>query len=91
MLSKQLEFCEGNFETILPLDMFYEGTILHNFEIRFSQLAHFTRKLFEAAWPVLGLFLDMYNLHEVLNASRCWMSHHRWRDRRPFLTGLSRD
>ena len=71
--------------------MFYEETILHDFENRFCQLAHFMRKLFEAARPVLSLFLDMYDLHGFLYASKCRMSQRRWKDHRPFLARLSRD
>ena len=77
----------------MPLGPFYEETILNGFENRFCCLAHFTKKLVEAARPVLGMFLDMYDLHNVLDASRCRMPHRQWKDRRSFWSdchGISR-
>ena len=52
---------------------------------------HLREISYEASMPVLGMFLDVYNLHGVLDASRCRMPRCRWRDRRSFwriLTGL---
>ena len=49
---------------------------------------------FEVAKPVWGTFVDVYDLHGVLDASRCQMPHRRWRDRRSFgriVTGLISD
>ena len=68
----------------MPLDLFYEETILHDFENRFLIGTFYEKKMFEAARLVLGLFLDMYDLHGVLDASRYQMTHRRWKDRRPF-------
>ena len=53
-------------------------------KIGFSDWHILREKLFEVARPVLGMFLDMYDLYGVLDASRCRMSHCRWRDRRSF-------
>ena len=47
-------------------------------------------KLFEAARPVLGMCLDMYDLHGVIKANRCRMPHRRWRDRRSFRSDCYR-
>ena len=45
-------------------------------KIGFANWNILREKLFEAARPVLGLFLDMYDLHGVLDASRCRISYH---------------
>ena len=39
---------------------------------------------FEAFRPVLDMFFDVYDLHGVLDASRCQMPQRWWRDRRSF-------
>ena len=39
---------------------------------------------FEAARSVWDAFVDVYDLYDVLDASRYRMLHRRWRDRRSF-------
>ena len=51
-------------------------------KIGFSDWHILREKSFEVAWLILGMFLDVYDLHRVLDSSRCRMSHYRWRDRR---------
>ena len=46
--------------------------------------------LFEAARPVWDTFVDVYDLDDVLDASRRRMLHRRWTDLDP-LDGLSWD
>ena len=46
---------------------------------------------FEVARPIWDTFVDVYDLHGVLDARRCQMSYRRWRDCRSFgwiITGL---
>ena len=59
-------------------------------KIGFADWHILREKSFEAR-PILVLFMDMYDLHAVLDASKCRMLHHQWRDRRAFcqiVTGL---
>ena len=79
----------SNFKTwFVPLGPFYEETILNDFKNQFCRLAYFMRNClrlpFEAARPVLGMFLDVYDLHGILDDSRYRMSHRWWIDRRSF-------
>ena len=53
-------------------------------KIGFANWHILREKSFKAARPILGMFPDMYNLHVILNASMCRMSHRPWRDRRSF-------
>ena len=41
--------------------------------------------------PILNMFFDIYALHVSFDASRCRMSHSRWRVGKLDLIGLSQD
>ena len=63
MISKQLEFYKGNFETqFCHLTCFTRKLFYMILKIDFANWHILREKLFEAARPILGLFLDMYNL-----------------------------
>ena len=68
----------------MPLGTFFGKLLWGISKSGFIYLYILLEKLFEAARPVLSVFLDVYDLHGVLDTSRCWMSHRRWRDRRYF-------
>ena len=48
---------------VLSLDMFYEDTILNDFEISLLIDTFYEKNRFEASKLVLDMFFDMYNLH----------------------------
>ena len=63
-----------------------------HFETQFCRLAHFMKKL---VWGLYAYYLDTFFetwlLHGVFKASRCQMSHLRWRVCKLNLTRLSQD
>ena len=69
-----------------------QGYCLKDFQKLVLTICTFYKKNhFEAARPVLDMLFNMYDLHGVLDANRCQMPNHRWKDRKPSLTWLSRD
>ena len=61
----------------------------NNFKTRFYRMTR--EKWYEVLMSVLKTFSEIYTLHGSFDASRCRMSHRRWRVRKLDLTGLSRD
>ena len=59
-------------------------------KINFSAWHIFHEKLFEAARPVLGMFLDVYDLHGILDVNRYWLPHRQWKDRKSFWSDCHR-
>ena len=53
------------------LGLYYEETILNDFKNRVCRLTCLRRKSFEGVMPILGMFFDVYDLHGILDASRC--------------------
>ena len=85
MFAKQVEFYKNNFETqFFHLAHFSRKLFLGSLKPSFIDLQILREKSFEVAKPVLGMFLDVYDMHDVLDASRCRILHRQWRDRRSF-------
>ena len=50
----------------------------------------YEKNYFEASRPVLDMIFDVYDLHGILDSSRCRMLHLQWRDRRSFWSNCHR-